>query len=81
MLSSLERSHDGVVRCVKMFGGVLVFRGIAAAHVSARQAHAQVDPGVAGFQAFLAAARMRLHVVDLAQVSASCHKISGSFRG
>jgi hypothetical protein len=65
-----------------MLGGVLVLRGIAAADVPACEAHTKVNPGIAGFQAFLAAARVRLHVVDLAQVSASRHKdLSGSFQG
>jgi hypothetical protein len=51
---------------MKMLGGVFVFRGITAADVSARETQAQVNPAVAGFQAFLAPAGMRLHVMDLA---------------
>ena len=39
---------------VKMFGCVLVLRGIAAANVTAFQAQAQMDPVVAHFEAFFA---------------------------
>ncbi len=39
---------------VEMFCRVLVLRGIAAADVAAFHAEAQVDPGVAGFDAVFA---------------------------
>jgi hypothetical protein len=37
---------------MKMLGGVFIFGGIAAAHVAAYQAQAQVYPAVAHFDAF-----------------------------
>jgi len=58
---------------VEMFGGVFVLRGIAAAHVPARQAQSQVNPVVPHSQAFLAAFRVRLNIVDLVHVSAFVH--------
>jgi hypothetical protein len=62
---------------MEMLGGVLVFRGIAAAHVAAGQAQAQVYPGVAHLQAFLAAARVRLDVVNLIGMRASVQNFHG----
>ena len=61
----LKRLDDRVSRLLKMFGGVLVFGGIAAADMAALQADAQMNPGVAGFQAFLATIRGGLHIADL----------------
>jgi hypothetical protein len=55
-----EGLHDGVLGGMKMFGGVFVFGGIAAADVAALEAQAQVDPGVAHFQALFAAAGVGL---------------------
>jgi len=39
---------------MKVFGGMLVFGGITATHVTAFCAHAQMDPGIAGFDAVFA---------------------------
>jgi hypothetical protein len=61
---------------MEMLRGVLVFGGIAAAHVSADQAQAQVYPCVAHFQAFFAAARVWLDVPNLIHVRACCHALS-----
>jgi hypothetical protein len=40
---------------VKVGAGVLILRGVAAAHVAALETKAQMDPRVAHFQTFLAA--------------------------
>ncbi|CAA9259620.1 MAG: hypothetical protein AVDCRST_MAG93-2129 [uncultured Chloroflexia bacterium] len=45
--------------CTEVFGGVLVLRRVAAAHMAAAQAHAQVNPGVAQLEALLAAVPAR----------------------
>jgi len=50
---------------VKVFGGVLVLGGIATTDMTATQALPQMDPGIAHFQAFLAALATRLHRPDL----------------
>src|SRR5258706_3731379 len=50
----LQRGHDGVPGLVKMPGGVLVFRVVAAADMAAGAAQAQVHPGIAGGETFLA---------------------------
>ena len=50
---------------VEVLGGVLVLGGITAAHMSAFEAEAQVDPGVAHFQTFLATAGVRGDFVDV----------------
>ena len=53
----LERFHDRVLGVVKMLSGVLVLGRIAAANVTTFHAKPKVDPGIAGFEAFLAALR------------------------
>ena len=50
---------------VKMFGGVFVFGGITATDVAAFHANAQVQPGVASFQALFAALRRWFYVVHV----------------
>jgi len=49
---------------VKMFGRVLVLRGIAAAHVPAGHAQAQMHPTITELQAFLAASGVRADVTN-----------------
>jgi hypothetical protein len=44
---------------LKVFGGVLVLRRVAAAHMTAAQAQAQVNPGVTQLEALLAAVSTR----------------------
>jgi hypothetical protein len=51
-----------------MFGGVFIFGRIAAAYVSADKTEAQVDPGVAHFQAFAEDVDIGLFEFDLVQV-------------
>jgi hypothetical protein len=74
----LERLDDRVSRLLKMFGGVLVLGGIAAADVAALQTDAQMNPGIAAFQAFLAAVRGGLHIPDLTNMCAN-GRHQGSF--
>src|SRR4051812_26636115 len=50
----LERSDDRMLRRMEMLGGVLVLGVVAAADVATGPAKAQVHPGVAHLQAFLA---------------------------
>jgi hypothetical protein len=45
--SGFDGAHHGVVFVAKMFGGMFVLRRIAASHVAAHHAQAQVNPGVA----------------------------------
>jgi hypothetical protein len=58
---------------VKMLGGVLVLRRIAAPDVAANEAQAQMHPGVAHLQALLATVGVRLHVFDLVEMCAFGH--------
>jgi hypothetical protein len=58
---------------MEVFGGVLIPRRIAAAYVAAVHTEAKMYPGIAAFQAFFAAARMRFHVVNLVQMCALTH--------
>jgi hypothetical protein len=70
IFAGLERFHDRVLGEMKMLGGVGVLRRIATADVAAFQAQAQVDPGVAHFQAFLAAVSVRCDFANLIHVRA-----------
>ena len=53
---------------MEMLGGVFVFRGVTAAYVPALQTQAQVDPSIPHFQAFLASASVRRHLVKVIHV-------------
>jgi hypothetical protein len=60
---------------MKVFGRVLVLGRVAAAHVPANHAHAQMDPGVAHLHAFFTNMRVRVPDFDLIQVRAFvCHR-------
>src|SRR5207244_2317397 len=63
-------ADDGMAGRVKVFRGVLVLRGIAAADVPTDQAHSQMDPAVLHFQTLLAAEGARLDVADLVEMGA-----------
>jgi hypothetical protein len=56
---------------VKMFCGVLVFRGVATAHVAAAQTQAQMNPGVAHLEALFAAFGVWFDALDLIEVRAT----------
>jgi len=53
---------------VKMFGGVLVFRGVATANVAATQAQAQMHPTIAHLEAFFAAFGLGFYFLNLIEV-------------
>src|ERR1700730_6694194 len=55
IFAGLKRLHDGMLGAMKMLGCMLVFRRIATTHMPAFQTQAQMNPGVAHFQTFLAA--------------------------
>jgi hypothetical protein len=61
-------AHDGVLGLVEVFGGVFSFRGVAAADVSAGEAHAQMNPAVTGLEALFAATGMWKHILNLVEV-------------
>jgi hypothetical protein len=63
-----------VLGVVKVLGGVLILGRVATGRMSADQAHAQVDPGVACLDAVFAHMLVRLSYFDLVKVSAFfCH--------
>jgi hypothetical protein len=68
LFAGFDGAHDWMPGLVEMFGGVFIFRGVAAAYVSADQTHAEVDPTVAGFEALFAALGMGMDVLDLIEV-------------
>ena len=73
-LAWLDRAHQRMPGLVKMPGRMFIFRRVAAADMPARQAHAQVNPAIADFDAIFADARIGLRECDLIQVGALlCH--------
>ncbi len=70
----LEGLDNRMAGRMKMFGRVLVFRGIAAANMPANQTFAQVYPGIPNFQAILAAIRTGRDFPDLVKMrTILCH--------
>jgi hypothetical protein len=59
-----------MIGLMKVFGGVLVFRGVAASDVSAYEAEAKMHPSVADCETFFAPGSTRLHFAYFFQVSA-----------
>jgi hypothetical protein len=74
VLARLDRLHDGMLGTMKMLRGMFIFGGIAATHVSANQAHAEMHPGVAHFQAFLASVSAWLHLANFFYVRAAVYR-------
>jgi hypothetical protein len=54
-LAGLQRLNDGMVRLVKVLGGVLARRTVTAAYMAAGEAEPQVHPPAAGREALLTA--------------------------
>jgi hypothetical protein len=74
VFTRLQRFHNRVFGVVKVFGGMFVFGRITTANMAAFHAQAQMDPGVARFQAFLTTLwRMRLDVVNMIEMGAGVH--------
>ena len=63
--AALRRLNDGMARRREMCARVAILRGIAAAHVSTLQAHAQMHPRVAGFETVFTAFGGRLYLFDM----------------
>src|ERR1700693_3139115 len=55
---------------VELFGGVLVFGGVAAADLAAHHAHTEVNPGVAEFDALFTDVRIGARDLNLGQMFA-----------
>jgi hypothetical protein len=79
MLAGLQRPHNRMMSGAKMFRCVLVLGGVAAAHLSAGETNAEMDPTVTDFQTVFATWSTWLNVADLFQVGASGHRIHCSF--
>ncbi len=63
-----------MLRMVKVFRRVLISGGIATTHVSALEAHPQMNPAIAGFQTLLAAFCIWLNRTDLIDMAAGRHE-------
>jgi len=65
-----------MARAVKVLRRVLVFRGVTAADMSAAEAGAQVDPGIAHSNALGAEMRFGRGVTAVGEVFAKSHECS-----
>jgi hypothetical protein len=63
-------TDEGVLRFFEMFGGVLVLRRVATAHVTTTETQAQVNPGVPGLNAVFTDVLVGFSDFDLVQVGA-----------
>ena len=80
IFTGLEGLDNGMAGCMEMFGSMFVLRGVAAANVPANKALAQVYPGIANFQAILAAISTRRNVSNLVEVrTIRCHQFFSFF--
>src|SRR5258708_21960484 len=73
IFARFQGPHDGMLRRMEVLCRVLVFRRVATTHVPALQAQAQMHPTITHLQALLAAAGVRLHVLDVTQMFATRH--------
>jgi hypothetical protein len=72
----LEGADDRVFLVAVVSGGVFVLGRVAATHVAASEAEAQVDPGVSHFKTFFAASAAGFDFVNLIEVRALlCHDL------
>jgi hypothetical protein len=65
-----DGTDQRVLRFVEMLGGMLVFRRIATSNIAANETHAQMNPRVAHFDAFLANVCLGCSELDLVEVGA-----------
>jgi hypothetical protein len=70
VFSGLDGADERMGRGMKMFGGVFVLGGIAAAYFAAGQAEPQMDPGVTCLDTFFALVFAGVFELDLVDVSA-----------
>src|SRR5271166_149428 len=76
-LARLNGANQGMRSMMKVFGGVLVLGGIAAADVAAFQAEPQMDPSVPDFDTIFADVHFCVRDLDFAEMGAGCgHKYS-----
>jgi hypothetical protein len=71
-------TNQRVLGLMKVFGRVLVLRGIAASDMPARQAQPQVNPGVAGLDAVFANVFIATPDLDLIQMGALISHVSSN---
>jgi len=71
----LEGTDDGMFIVAVVSGGVFVLGRIAATHMAAGEAEAQMDPGVSHFKTLFATSTARFDFVNLIEVRALlCHE-------
>ena len=73
LFTGLKGFHDWMFGCMEMPAGVFILRGVTAADVPAAHAQTEMNPLVAGFQAFFAAVSVRSDLLDLREVFTLAH--------
>jgi hypothetical protein len=72
--AGLDGAHDGMLGVMKVLGGVLADRRVAAAYMSADEAEAEVYPPLADLEALFTAVGVWFDVADFIEVSTlGCH--------
>jgi hypothetical protein len=75
ILSRLDGLNDGMPGRMKMLGGVLIGRLVAAAHMATNAADAQMNPPTAHLQAFFAAFGAWFDFLNLVEMGTGAHNI------
>src|SRR5208337_1480049 len=75
-LAGLDGAHQRMRCAMKVFGGVLVLRGIAASHMAAFQAESKMHPSVADLDAVFADMQLGVRDFDLIEMCAACGHIA-----
>src|SRR5579883_1943934 len=76
VFTRLKGFDDWVPHCLKVFGGMLVLRRIAATNMAAGQAKTKMNPRIAGCKAFLAPISARCDRLNLVAVVTGWHEMS-----
>jgi hypothetical protein len=71
VLSGFKGLHNGMLGLMKVLGGVFIFGRVTAPDVTADETFPQVNPGIAHFEALLAALAAGLDLADLFDVRTS----------
>ena len=80
VLARLKGLHDRMLSGVKVCGRVLVFGGIATAHVSTDEAFTELHPAIAGLQTLFTPLRARRDLSNLVKMcTLFCHNLCSTF--
>jgi hypothetical protein len=73
VLAGFNGSNHGMLGLVKVFGGVLILRRVAASDMATGQANSEMDPSIAHLDALFAYPLGRLQILCVSYVLADLH--------